>query len=86
MTEKFKSTDYVKIVKDIIPHLDNAENPLNLGNVPDYPDLKNVIMIGDKPIQGMINFNDLEGLWDSRDDLELIKREKEIDFESPTNI
>jgi len=34
----------------------------------------------------MINFNDLYELYDSNDDLELQKREKDIDFEAPTNI
>lgn len=34
----------------------------------------------------MINFSDLEELYDSKDDFELQKREKDIDFENATNI
>ena len=34
----------------------------------------------------MINFKDLETIFDTKDAYELSKREKDIDFESPTNI
>jgi fatty-acyl-CoA synthase len=34
----------------------------------------------------MINFFDLEKIYDSKDSFELSKREKNIDFEGPTNI
>lgn len=34
----------------------------------------------------MINFKDLESLHDSNDGYELLKRERDINFESPTNI
>lgn len=52
----------------------------------EFPDLKNIVMIGENKVQGMINFNDLETLYDSNDEYELQKRENAIDFESPTNI
>ncbi len=86
MTERFKSSNYVKIVRDIIPQIDNSNNPLDLGHIPEFPDLKNIVLISDTPVQGMVNFSDLEGLYDSKDDFEMQKREKLIDFESPTNI
>ncbi len=46
MSERFKSSDYVKIVKDVVPQIDKASNPLDLGAVPEFPELKNVVLIG----------------------------------------
>jgi fatty-acyl-CoA synthase len=63
MAERFKSSDYVKIVKDVIPEIDKATNPLDLGHVPDFPDLKNVVLIGDSQVKGMLNFKDLEKIY-----------------------
>ncbi|CDW82735.1 amp-binding domain protein [Stylonychia lemnae] len=86
MTDKFKSSNYVQFVRDLIPQLDKATNPLDLGHIPEYPNLKNIVLIADHKEQGMINFEDLYELYDSNDDYQLQLREKEIDFESPTNI
>ena len=47
MAERFKSSDYVKILKDIVPEVETASNPLDLGNVKEFPDLKNVVLITD---------------------------------------
>jgi len=59
MAERFKSSDYVKILRDIVPEIDQAKNPLNLGNISAFPELKNVVLIGDSQIKGMLNFKDL---------------------------
>lgn len=50
MTESFRTTNYVKIVQDIIPELETASNPLNLGDLKEYPDLKNIVLISDKKV------------------------------------
>jgi len=34
-------------MRELVPQLDKATNPLDLGNIPEYPDLKNVILIAD---------------------------------------
>ena len=86
MTEHFKSSNYIKIVRELIPELAKATNPLDLGKIERYPELKNIVLIADKPQKGMINFRDLSEIYTSKDDMELQKREKAIDFESPTNI
>eukprot|EP00347_Sterkiella_histriomuscorum_P002696 403367160 len=81
MAESFKSSNYVKIVQDIIPELLTTKNPLDLGNLKEFPDLKNIVLLSDNKVQGMINFKDLETLSDSNDEYELQKRERSIDFE-----
>lgn len=86
MAEKFKSSNYIKILKDIVPELEYETNPLNLGHISDFPLLKNVVLIGDSQIKGMLNFKDLDSLHTSKDAEELILREKNINFEDATNI
>ena len=67
IAERFKSSDYVKIVKDVIPEIGYASNPLDLGHVADFPELKNVILIGDTEVKGMLNFKDLEKIYTQTD-------------------
>ena len=47
MAERFKASDYIKIVRDIVPEVDYASNPLDLGHITDFPKLKNIVLIGD---------------------------------------
>jgi fatty-acyl-CoA synthase len=86
MAEKFKSSDYIKIFREIVPQVTQATNPLDLGHIPDFPDLKNVVLIGDTDVRGMLNFKDLDKIHTERDAVELIEREKNINFEDATNI
>ena len=86
MADKFKKSDYIKIVEDIVPELSYTSNPLDLGHVQKFPDLKNIVVIGDHTPKGMINFKDLYSLYTSTDVNELNKREKRINFEDSTNI
>lgn len=61
-------------------------NPLDLGQILQYPTLKNIVLLSDKRVNGMINFKDLTSLYDSKDEIELREREKNINFEDATNI
>jgi len=86
MKDQFKESNYVKIVQDIIPELHSNKNPLDLGKIKEFPNLKNIVLISDKKVHGMINFKDLYSLYNSSDELEMIEREKHINFEDATNI
>ena len=86
IAERFKSSDYVKIVRDVVPEVDYASNPLDLGHVAAFPDLKNIVIIGDTEVKGMLNFKDLEKIYTETDTEELYHRERAINFEDPTNI
>ncbi len=86
MAERFKSSDYIKIVRDIVPEIQHATNPLDLGKIADFPLLKNVVLIGDSEVKGMLNFKDLFTIHTGRDTQELYEREKNIYFEDATNI
>jgi hypothetical protein len=86
MAEKFKSSDYIKIFSAIVPQVSDSTNPLDLGHLPEFPMLKNVVLIGDTDVRGMLNFKDLDKIHTERDAMELIEREKAINFEDATNI
>ena len=86
MAERFKKSDYVKIFRDIVPQVDAATNALNMGSIPDFPLLKNVVLIGDTKVNGMLNFKDLEEIYTSQDTEEMYARERKINFEDVTNI
>lgn len=86
MAEKFKSTDYVKIIQSLVPELEHAKNPLDIGMIEKLPSLKNIILLEDSRVNGMLNFNDLLTLHTSKDASILEVREQNISFEDTVNI
>ena len=86
MAESFKSTDYVKIMNEIVPQISTSTNPLDLGHIPEFPELKNIVVISDKDLKGMLSFKDLDNIHTIKDAEKLYHREKAIDFEDATNI
>jgi fatty-acyl-CoA synthase len=48
IAEKFKTTNYIKILRSLIPSLNDSLNPLDLGDVKNLPSLKNIVLFGDK--------------------------------------
>ena len=86
MAEKFRHSDYVRILRDIIPELDFATNPLDLGHIAEFPMLKNIVLMGDTQVKGMLNFKDLDSIHTAKDAELLFYREKQINFEDATNI
>ena len=54
-------------MKDVVPALEYASNPLDLGQIADFPELKNVILIGDTEVKGMLNFKDLDKIYTQTD-------------------
>lgn len=71
MAERFKHSDYVKIFRDIVPEVNYATNPLDLGHITDFPTLKNVVLISDNEMKGMLNFKDLDTIHTESDALKL---------------
>ena len=78
MAEKFKSTDYVKIMKELIPELDYISNPLDIGCNSKLPSLRNIVVLRDGKDRSMrhvskcmLNFEDLKEIYDSKDEREL---------------
>ena len=86
MAERFRHSDYIKILRHVVPQVDSAKNPLDLGNLEEFPLLKNIVLIGDTNMPGMINFGDLDRIHTPQDSNTLYQREKAINFEDATNI
>ena len=76
MAERFKSSDYVQIMRDLAPNIEDSD-PYRL-KVPEFPMLNNIVVISDKEVKGMLNFKEIEILHTSRDTVEMERRERLI--------
>lgn len=83
MPENFSHSNYVDIVRQVIPNLGHDGTEIKCQEV---PHLKNIIVCGTKKHKGMINFDELYKMHTLDDSAELERREKNIDFEDATNI
>lgn len=86
MPESFKTSNYVKIVQDIVPELNTASNPYEIGHLKTFPSLKHVVVINNKQVNGMIKFEDLFTLATDQHTTILLEREKHINSLDATNI
>jgi fatty-acyl-CoA synthase len=60
LASEFKSSDYIGMLNDIAPGIEASGNgPLNL---PELPDLRSLIVISEKPVAGMIRFDDVAAM------------------------
>ncbi len=60
MASRFKTSNYVDMLLDIAPSI-SAGTPGEL-DIPELPELKSVIVIGDKPLPGMFRFGDIAAM------------------------
>ena len=84
MQERFSQSHYVDIVRHLIPNLGAGGSTLVKSKR--CPKLEHVVVCGKKRHKGMINFDELYHNYSNNDEHELWIREKNVDFESPTNI
>ena len=60
LASEFKSSDYIGMLNDIAPAIETSGNgPLNL---PELPDLRSLIVISEKPVAGMMRFDDVAAM------------------------
>jgi len=60
LASEFKSSDYIGMLNDIAPGIEKSGNgSLNLAEL---PDLRSLIVISEKPVAGMIRFNDIAAM------------------------
>lgn len=59
MNDKFKSLDYIKVVKDIVPDIEN-QNPYHIKSER-LKDLKSIVRINDNSDykKGFVNYTDI---------------------------
>ena len=84
MVKSFKDSDYVHIVRDVLPELSGSQ-PGSL-KCPKLPHLKNVIFIGDETPAGMLNFNRIIELGAAVSDAELAAVEATLNCHETINM
>jgi fatty-acyl-CoA synthase len=60
LAREFKTSDYVGMLRDIAPAIDNAES--GRLNLPELPDLRTLIVINDEPVNGMFRFSEIAAM------------------------
>ena len=60
LAREFKTSDYVGMLRDIAPAIDNAES--GRLNLPELPDLRTLIVINDEPVNGMFRFAEIAAM------------------------
>lgn len=80
----FKTSDYIQILRDLLPELDRCEpGRLRAGEV---PGLRCVIRLGDEQTPGMYNFCDIDGLANERHSQRIEEMCGQLQFDDPINI
>jgi fatty-acyl-CoA synthase len=80
----FKSSDYIAMLQDVVPELNNAK-PGKLQSAR-LPHLRHVIRLGADQTPGMLNFDDVANSPGAEDLAQLAKVESTLQFDDPVNI
>ena len=83
MADGFKSSNYIDLIKTIVPELHQPTSTTIHSAV--LPNLKHCLLIGQKQEKGFMQFDDLYRLSSSKNE-EYQQRSTSIDFDDPTNI
>ncbi|MBT8313368.1 MAG: AMP-binding protein [Maribacter sp.] len=84
IADKFKTSDYQKMLMALIPELANAGNcPLNASG---FPELTTVVSLAESPPDGMLSWASFMGKSVRCSTEKLEKRQKELSFDDPINI
>ena len=84
LAERFKSSDYVAMIRELAPELDHS-SPSQLKSEK-LPDLATVIHLGDGPIPGFHRFQDVGELASEASWAEIKRLEKVLQPDDPINI
>ena len=84
LVESFKSSDYVSMLQEVCPEIKDSQ-PGKLRSKK-LPKLKNIILIGDKRLPGMFNFQEVVEMGKNVSDRELAKREKSLESHDIINV
>lgn len=84
MPERFSKSHYVDIVREVLGH-EHPHDSTTIKNK-EVPHLRHVIVCDHKKHKGMINWDELYNISTHNDEIEMHRREAEINFEDATNI
>ena len=60
LASEFKGSDYIGMLNDIAPGIEKSDN--GLLDLPEFPELRSLIVISEKPVAGMIRFDDIAAM------------------------
>ncbi|CAC5408960.1 ACSF2 [Mytilus coruscus] len=85
MAEELKGQNYYDIVFQLVPELARADSG---GHIQSHllPDLKRVIMMGDKEYQGALKFSDVMEAATNKRRTEILDLQSKLQFDDPINI
>ncbi len=81
---EFKSSDYIDMLRDVCPEMDSA-SPGQIRSSR-LPDLRTVIVLGDRHPDGMYSWSDVLTMADEVSAGELAERQSQQSFDDPINI
>lgn len=84
IADKFKTSDYVKMVNELAPELKHS----SIGKLHSekLPQLKTVVLLSDTPSEGMLLWKEMMQLADKCSTAELKERQASLTFDEPINI
>jgi Acyl-CoA synthetases (AMP-forming)/AMP-acid ligases II len=83
--EGFKDTDYVAMLWELIPELAHSEPHIDL-HPAKFPQLRRVLVLGEKPVCGMLNWTELLTWHSQIEPAQLAQRQASLDFDEVINI
>lgn len=84
MMENYKGTDYLKIIQELIPNIDNQNKACIKSER--LPHLKNIVYCSDEIVDGLYNFSELYTLADKTSEMELKNMKSKVQNTDIANI
>ena len=84
MASRFKSSDYVAMLQEIVPELTTARRSTLRARA--LPDLRFVILLDDEGLPGMSRYSELQDDCDTASQLEVASCNEKLQFDDPINI
>jgi len=81
---RFKSSDYIAMLRELLPELDSAET--GALQAAKFPQLRSVIALDDEARPGLLNYGEIAGRADDRDRARLTELAEVLQFDDPINI
>jgi len=81
---RFKSSDYIAMLRELLPELDSAET--GALQAAKFPQLRSVIALDDEARPGLLSYGEIAGRADDRDRARLTELAEALQFDDPINI
>ncbi|MBA2286319.1 MAG: AMP-binding protein [Ktedonobacteraceae bacterium] len=80
----FKSSHYVQMLQELAPEIKDSE--AGTLSSQQLPDLKTIVQLSEEAVPGMFTWAELLAMGDHVDDMQLVERQRQQEFDDPINI